>query len=57
VVIGDEKGLELSTLAIEYTVDRRYSDNRVHVYIGIDLKEEYKKRVDTTDTVDKGWTG
>ncbi len=49
--------LELSTLAIEYTMDRRCSDNRVHVYTGIDLKEDYKKTVDSTDTMDKGWTG
>ena len=52
----DRRRLELSTLEVEYGMDSKGDDNRVHVYLGIDLKEEYKKRVDRVDTVDKGWT-
>ena len=49
--------MDLSSLELEYSMDKRLSDNRVYVYIGMDLKDEFKKRVDSTDTRDREWTG
>ncbi len=56
-IVKERRRIELSTLGIEYSMDTSRNDNRVNVYTGIDLKEDYKKRVDNADTVDKGWTG
>jgi putative DNA primase/helicase len=55
-IVKERRRLELSTLEAEYTMDRSSGDNRVHVYMGIDLKDEYKTRVDSMDKQDRGWT-
>jgi len=55
-IVKERRRLELSTLEDEYTMDRSSGDNRVNVYVGIDLKDEYKTRVDSMDTQDRGWT-
>ena len=55
-IVKDRRRLDLSTLEAEYTMDRSSGDNRVNVYVGIDLKDEYKTRVDSMDIKDRGWT-
>lgn len=49
--------LDLSTLHLDYDMDSVCSNNRVNMYLGIDLKEEYKNRAESMDSVDKGWPG
>jgi len=55
-IVKERRRLELSILEAEYTMDRSSGDNRVNVYVGIDLKDEYKTRVDSMDKQDRGWT-
>jgi putative DNA primase/helicase len=52
----DRRRMDLSTLRLDYGVDSGGDDNRVNVYIGIDLKDGYRNRVDSGDTADRGWT-
>ena len=55
-IVKDRRRMDLSTLGFEYDMDSKGDDNRVQLYLGIDLQEEYKKRVDNMDTADRGWT-
>jgi len=55
-IVKDRRRLDLSILEIDYGMDNNSDDNRVHVYEGIGLQEEYKKRPDSVDTQDRGWT-
>lgn len=52
----DRKRADMSILHLDYDMDRTSTDNRVNYYLGIDLKNEYKKRMDSRDSMDRTWT-
>lgn len=52
----ERKRADLSTLRLEYSMDSVGNDNRIYFYEGIDLKEDYKKRLDGQDSWDNAGT-
>ncbi|HPD48662.1 MAG TPA: bifunctional DNA primase/polymerase [Anaerohalosphaeraceae bacterium] len=52
----ERRRVDVSMLRFDYGVDIAGGDNRVNVYIGIDLKDEYKNRGSGVDTADRVWT-
>ena len=53
----DRRRIDLSILQLKYSMDSSGSAERASFYVGIDLKDDYKKRVDSMDSADNVWPG
>jgi hypothetical protein len=56
-ITKERRRIDPAILRLDYSMDSNVSAERTNFYLGIDLKEDYKTRVDSTDSVDRVWPG